>query len=556
MSQEKIVVSEIPKFILPFSEKAETSIKSDTDVATEVAAIFALAEMDREKGGRILSRHLSEKINFIAKIGYPFWLYPLSDKVALFDGLNLSEHILSYAKIENVKHFLDGLKRSLKSRENFEYFLAEHGQYFAKTDAKANLNLKGLITHSDMLNEFGRYRKEATTAKDQFDCIGLLSSPINQSKLLSATQEITRLHATLEKEIQDLNACIELLGRGSLQFHNELHDEIEAVKQEFALNIKAEEAAVAPIVKGIRGEYDKKIASIARSFEANQVPLQAEKLTLNKSKNELGKAIEQDCANAKKVVKGDENATHRWRSRIKEAKDKLSETERRLKLNEKKLEELEKSRASEVLQLKSAQESDIRDARKRIVELEASRDAKISVAKIEMEKLGNETKLISDQISRLVKLREADIDQFDKLSLDSLSKNLDKALVYMPFYVISYDKEKKNRNLIVPPSSMSAIDISTKLKAVLGRSKIKSFLAPRFKELTSMAENIQTQSRKNSIFAAELKQLGAVNNILVMGWICDEIDKGLTVLKNQGWLNDKEYGAVVAGAKATLKPSE
>jgi hypothetical protein len=555
MSQEKIVVSEMPKFILPFSEKTEASIKSDIDVATEVAAIFALAEMDREKGGRILSRHLSEKINFIAKIGYPFWLYPLSDKVALFDGLNLSEHILSYAKIENVKQFLDGLKRSSKSRENFEYFLAENGQYFAKTDAKANLNLKGLITQSDILNEFGRYRKEATTAKDQFDCIGLLSSPINQSKLLSATQEIIRLHATIEKEIQDLNVCIELLGRGSLQFHNELHDEIEAVKQEVALNIKAEEAAVAPIVKGIRGEYDKKIASIARSFEANQVPLQAEKLTLTKSKNELCKAIEQDCANAKKVVSGDGNAKHRWRGRIKEAKDKLSETERRLKLNEKKLEELEKSRASEVLQLKSAQESEIRDARKRIVELEASRDAKISVAKQEMEKLGNETKLISDQISRLVKLREADIDQFAKLSLDSLSNNLDKALVYMPFYVISYDKEKKNRNLIVPPSSMSNIDISTKLKAVLGRSKIKSFLAPRFKELTSMAENIQTQSRKNSIFAAELKQLGAVNNILVKGWICDEIDKGMTVLKNQGWLNDKEYGAVVAGAKATLKPS-
>ena len=76
---------------------------------------------------------------------------------------------------------------------------------------------------------------------------------------------------------------------------------------------------------------------------------------------------------------------------------------------------MEKSRASEVLQLKSAQESDIRDARKRIVELEASRDAKISVAKQEMEKLASETKLISDQISKLVKLREADIDQFDKL---------------------------------------------------------------------------------------------------------------------------------------------
>ena len=144
MSREKIVVSEIQKLILPFFEKADTSVISDLDDATEVAAIFAIAEMDREKGGRILSRRLGEKINFIAKIGYPFWSYPLLDKVALFDGLNLSEHLLSYTKMANVKHFLDSLKNSLKNRENFEYFLAEHGQHFEKTDSKVNLKLEGL----------------------------------------------------------------------------------------------------------------------------------------------------------------------------------------------------------------------------------------------------------------------------------------------------------------------------------------------------------------------------------------------------------------------------
>jgi hypothetical protein len=555
MSEEKTVLSEIQKFILPFSEKGDPSAKFDGDVATEVAAIFALAEMDREKGGRILSRRLGEKIKFIAKIGYPFWLYPLSDKVALFDGLNLSEHVLSYTKMPNVKHFLDGLKNSLKNRDNFEYFLAEHGQYFEKTDAKANLKLQGLITKIGMLNEFGSYRKEATKATDQFAHIGLLSSPINQSKLLSATQEITRLHASIEKEIKNLNASIEVLGKGSLQFHNDLHDEIEAVKQEFDLNIKTEEAAVAPILEDIREEYDRKTASLARSFKADQVPLHAEKIKLIKSKNELANEIEQYCANAKRVVSGDKNAKPRWKNRIKEAKDKLSETEKRLKINEKELKGLEERRAYEVLQLKSAQESEIKDARKKIVELEASRNAKILVAKQEMEKLASETKLISDQIGKLVKLKEADIAQFDKLCIESFSENLDKALVYMPFYVISYDKETKDRYLIVPPSSMSAIDISTKLKAVLGRARIKSFLAPRFKELTSMAENIQKQSQKNSIFAAEIKQLGAINNILLMAWVHDEIDKGLLGLKNQSWLNDKEYGAVVAGFKATLKPS-
>ncbi len=556
MSQEKTVVSEIQKFILSFSERVSTSDKSDKDVATEVAAIFALAEMDREKGGRILSRRLGEKINFIAKIGYPLWLYPLSDKVALFDGLNLSEHVLSYTKIANVKHFLDGLKNSIKNRENFEYFLAEHEQYFLKTDLKASLKVQGLITKMGMLNEFGSYREEATTAMDQFAHIGLLSSPINQSKLLSATQEITRLHATLEKEIKNLNASIEILGKGSLHFHNELHDEIEAVKQEFDLNIKTEEATVAPILESIRGEFDQKTASLARSFKANQVPLHAEKIKLIKSKNELANEIKQYCADAKRVVSGDEKAKQRWKIRIKEAKEELSETEKRLKANEKELREIEERRASEILQLKSVQESEIKDARTKIVELEASKDAKILVAKQEMEKLASETKLISDQLGKLVKLREADIAQFDKLGIKSFSENLDKALVYMPFYVISYDRETKDRYLIVPPSSMSAIDISTKLKAVLGRARIKSFLAPRFKELTSMAENIQTQSQQNSIFAAELKQLGAINNILVMAWIHDDIDKGLIGLKNQGWLNEKEYGAVVAGVKATLKPSD
>ena len=550
MSQEKTVVSETQKFILPFSEKADPSTKFDRDIATEVAAIFALAEMDREKGGRILSRHLGEKINFIAKIGYPFWLYPLSDKVALFDGLNLSEHVLPYTKIENVKPFLDGLKNSLRNRENFEYFLAEHEHYFEKTDPKANLKLQGLIVKTGILNEFDSCRKEATKATDQFVHTGLLSSPINQSKLLSATQEIASLHTSLEKEIKNLNASIEALGKGSRQFHNALHDEIEAIKQEFDLSIKTEETVVAHILEGIREQYDRKTASLAILFKADQVPLHAEKIKLIKSKNELTKEIEQYCTNAKRVVSGDEKAKPRWKNKIKQAKDKLSETEKRLKLNEKKLEELEERRTSEVLQLKSAQESEIKDARKKIVELEASRDAKILVAKQEMEKLASSTKLISDQIGKLVKLKETDIAQFDKLGIKSFSENLDKALVYVPFYVISYGKRTRDRYLIVPPCSMSAINMSTKLKAVLGRARIRSFLTPRFKELTSLAENIHTQSQENSIFAAEIKQLGAINNILLMAWTRDEIAKGLMDLKNQGWLNEKEYDVVVTGVKA------
>ena len=59
------------------------------------------------------------------------------------------------------------------------------------------------------------------------------------------------------------------------------------------------------------------------------------------------------CADAKRVVSGDENAKHRWKNRIKEAKEKLFETVSRLKSNEKESKELEERLASEVLQLRT-----------------------------------------------------------------------------------------------------------------------------------------------------------------------------------------------------------
>jgi hypothetical protein len=101
---------------------------------------------------------------------------------------------------------------------------------------------------------------------------------------------------------------------------------------------------------------------------------------------------------------------------------------------------------------------------------------------------------------------------------------------------------------------MGAMAISTKLKGALGGARIKSLFIPRFKQLNALAKNIQEQSKKNSVFEQELKALGKTNNILSMSWICDEIEKGLLSLKQQGWLNDKEYGAAMASAKTTLKP--
>jgi hypothetical protein len=99
---------------------------------------------------------------------------------------------------------------------------------------------------------------------------------------------------------------------------------------------------------------------------------------------------------------------------------------------------------------------------------------------------------------------------------------------------------------------VGTIGIATRFKGALGKARIKAFLVPRFREITSLVDTIQLQSQQNSRFETELKEIGKKNNILVIDSVQEEIEKGLLSLKDQGWLSDKDYGSIVASAKTNL----
>ena len=69
---------EIKQFLLPFATLSENR-KEPFTADLEAATIFSMAELDRAKGGGFLSKRPEEKLLFIAKIGYPLWLFPWSE---------------------------------------------------------------------------------------------------------------------------------------------------------------------------------------------------------------------------------------------------------------------------------------------------------------------------------------------------------------------------------------------------------------------------------------------------------------------------------------------
>ena len=107
MSEEKVSVTK--QFILPFSVLSDNRKDSFTP-DLEAAALFSLAELDRTKGGGLIVKQPEEKIEFIAKVGYPIWLFPWAETVLILDGLNRSNYTLPYAAVPDVKAFMENLK--------------------------------------------------------------------------------------------------------------------------------------------------------------------------------------------------------------------------------------------------------------------------------------------------------------------------------------------------------------------------------------------------------------------------------------------------------------
>ena len=186
------------QFLLPFSVLSEN--RNDPFPAkAEAATVFSLAELERDKGGGILSKHPEEKIMFIAKIGYPLWLFPWSETILIFDGLNRSNYTLRYAVTPNLIPFMENLKRSSKTRETHLAFLSDHLNYFQAPVTEKAVLVNGLISDPQFLGEFEVYRQEATVTEDEPANIGLLSPLIEESTITGILRISThRLGRTLK----------------------------------------------------------------------------------------------------------------------------------------------------------------------------------------------------------------------------------------------------------------------------------------------------------------------------------------------------------------------
>jgi len=199
---------------------------------------------------------------------------------------------------------------------------------------------------------------------------------------------------------------------------------------------------------------------------------------------------------------------------------------------------MEENNTLEAFKLRSEWENRIHEIRKDLLELEASRDAKVQVHEQEIQKLENSATGIIQQIDSVIKTREADLEKFKTLGIQQTSRTA--SLACVPFYLACYQADLKKRYAVFPPSVVSSVGLVAKIKSVLGKTKIKQAFAPCFESLTQHLYSLPLLLDQNAVLAREVNETGSEANIVQLN-ARESMEVGLKKLNQEGWLSDKEF---------------
>jgi hypothetical protein len=541
--------SAVKRFILPFAPQ-KSRVLFNAEV--EGAAVYALTELERMKGGGLIIRQPEEKILFLAKMGYPLWLFPKNETTYIFDGLNNSAYAVSYFELPSAKVFMDSLETNLNTREDFMAFLSDHNSYFTQPKKEKKLSFSNLIVDLDFKKEFNAYRKEATEVTGQPANLALLPPSLEEASISSTLTEIGKLQTVIEEDAESLPECLRLLNKTTSQYITELDYAAEAVRDETNAKIKAQEEVINPKIASLNSEYKRRIGDLTRSF--NQ-----ELETLEKLKARAEKCVENDEAKMRVYRREAENQASKkhltyekkWREKVAQTKKDLDGIKKEVKRIEKSIKNITKQKTAQTAKLQFELDAEIKHARQPLLDLERVRDAKMLVFKREAEKMIKLEKPVVDGLNSAVKLGEAIKAKFVMLGIvDPQLKS--PALFYVPFYVACYQSGLKKRSIFLPPSTTNPVGFAAKLKGAFGRSKIKELFNPRFKSISILIGRVQVLSKRDHFLDDQIKDLGEKNNLLNTRLTRGNIAEGLVYLRTEGWLSYKEYQLVSNSLNLTL----
>lgn len=519
------------KLLLPFIVPTEDR-KRRFGEDMEKAAVLCLAEMGRKK--RV------EKLVFTAQFYYPAWLVPWGKRSVLFDGMGIATHAVTYDVLPEVQEFIGDVEESGKSREAYSAFLSDSLNYFKKFAGQENKTVNGLIANPDFIRDVVPYLKEVKRVRKELSDRVFLAPALDESTVSSIVQDLTGVRDLVKRDIENLRKSMSLLNRATRNHVKATHEEIKETKKKFDQKVADLKPSIAEEIQRIKRRYSEKITKLAEEAKPQLRRLHRERAKLEKTIQENRAKMERCEAEIKSCkLRKDKEGERRWKKEIKRCEKEISDVEKEIKTLDEKIEGEEANKKREIAKLRSKCDKKVGKVNKKLRGLEASRDGEIQMDQKEIESLEDFTSTIINQIDNLVTLKKKALDELNGLGVSK--KQIRRALVHIPAYLVCYRKNLEERYEMYPPSFAGSLGILTKFKGVFGVAKAKSLLKPRSEPLTSFLNQLLVLMDQDPVFRKNVLDAGVKANILGTAESRSEVKRGLRKLREEKWISESEF---------------
>ncbi len=532
------LAKKVRKLILPFAAPAkDRNIPFTKDM--EMAAILYLAERDRKKGeGRVLKKP-EEKLAFIAETCYPIWLIPWKGRTLIFDGLEFTNHSISYDVLPDVKAFNSDIQASSKSREAYCATLSQNASYFQKFSGKEEKTIEGLIRNPEFMQDLRNYLQDAEDIGKVATTKAILSPTLDASEVSASIDKLSDLRDKIEEEIKNLSKSMRSLSKGTREQVKALQAEMKKTMKEFDKRIKKVKPKVMKKITKIKEKRDKDVTRISKKYDRKLCTLHQNRVRIERTLERLSNDRERYEADIKGSRENkDEADEFQITEKLDEIKKKIPSLNKEIKDIDRKIENVEDAKKIEVSRARTKPDDRIEEAMRALRDLEAAKEARVRLEHQELADLGERTSSIIKQIDVIIKAKEAALNEVD--SMGALERRRKNALVYLPVYFVCYETEVRKRYVVYPPSYVGSMGIKTKLKGVFGAGKMKTFLQSRSQAIAALLDQLVYLTQENPVFEKEITEAGIKANILRTTESQVGIKRGATELRDEGWISENE----------------
>lgn len=525
------------KILLPFAAFSQETKDFDNNI--EKATVFCISELNKAKGGGFLRKQEAEKMVFVSKIYYPFWLISFNESTILLDGLNITDYTITHTLLPDLKAFKEKLKGLTVSRQIHANFLSNNQNYFQGLDEEQQVVIDGLIKDQEFTTEFLNYVNEGTKINSPINDAVLIAPALNKDNVSKMLRVLEDKRQRLLEELSDLKDIIKLLNVKQQESQTILNKEIQEIEKEYTVKIEKVKATVESKILKINKTFEKEETEVSKKFEQQIKDLEKEIVKCERTNEEIDSEIEQIEAEIKAAaINKDDVAEQKWKEKRNELKEKKPENASRTKELQKEVLNIEEARKSILFKLNQDKETKIKEENEELVELEAAREAAVKVCRNEMGKIEELTSNIIEKIDKLEKRREGVILEFESLGFKQTKEIL--SLVYMPFYLSCYQSKSRKRYNYLSPSIISYGGLGVRLKT-LGKTKITQLWQPRNRKIIVFLNNLMSLLDEDIVFNHEISDACLKTNLLQNKKDREAIMQGLNKLKEQEWLSSSEF---------------